>query len=88
MTILEFPQTAGGPSRTADSKTERQASDFCDLENDLCDCVTMASIAAQIAANSQADGELIFAVCHVSEMLAKLKAKYYAAYEGETAVDQ
>jgi hypothetical protein len=33
----------------------------------------MASIAAQIAANSKADSELIFAVCHVSEMLDALK---------------
>ena len=73
--------------RTPDSETKRQLDGFCDLENSLCDCVTMASIAAQIAANSGADGELILAVCHVSEMLDALKVKYYAAYHGEDAIE-
>ena len=59
MTILEFPQAAGSLPRIPDSETKRQLDGFCDLENSLCDCVTMASIAAQIAANSRADGELI-----------------------------
>lgn len=83
-TILEFPQAAGSPPRAPDSETKRQAADFCDLEGPLCDVVNMASIAAQIAANTRTDdGELIFAVCHVSEMLDALKVKYYAAYNGE-----
>lgn len=88
-TILEFPQAAGSPPRTPDSETKRQASDFCDLEGPLCDVVTMASIAANIAANARTDdGDLIFAVCHVSEMLDALKVKYYAAYNGETDRDE
>jgi hypothetical protein len=65
VTILEFPQAAGSLPRIPDSETKRQLDGFCDLENSLCDCVTMASIAAQIAANSRADGELI---CRLSRL--------------------
>jgi hypothetical protein len=36
---------------------------------------------------SRGDGELIFAVCHVSEMLDALKVKYYVAYNGEDAIE-
>jgi hypothetical protein len=87
-TILEFPQAAGNPPRIPDSEATRQVSGFIDLESPLCDVVTMASIAAQIAANARTDdGELIFAVCHLSEMLDALKVKYYAAYNGETAIE-
>jgi hypothetical protein len=61
-TILEFPQDNGSVPRIPDSETKRQASDFCDLEGPLCDVVTMASIAAQIATNARTDdGDLVFA---------------------------
>jgi hypothetical protein len=44
----------------------------------------MASIAAQIATKAAGlDGELVFAVTHVSEMLTTFKASYYAAWHGE-----
>jgi hypothetical protein len=45
----------------------------------------MAKIAAQTVLTDD-DGtnrELIFAVCHVSEMLDAFKASYYAAWHGE-----
>jgi hypothetical protein len=88
VTVLEFPQAAGSPPQTPDSEAKRQLDGFTDLEGPLCDVVTMASIAAQIAANTSTDdGELIFAVCHVSEMLDALKVKYYAAYNGETPIE-
>jgi hypothetical protein len=57
---------------------------FRDLEPGICDCTTMAKIAAHIALSANtADCELVFAVAHVSEMLDAFKAQYYAAYHGE-----
>lgn len=76
-TNLEFPQAAGSLPRIPDSEAKRQLDGFCELEGPLCDCINMASIAAQIAANATGDGELIFAVVHVSEMLDAFKVKRY-----------
>jgi hypothetical protein len=85
VTVLEFPQVPGSLHASGDSEAKRQARDFCELENSLCDASPRHR---SRRANSRADGELIFAVCHVSEMVAKLKADYYAAYNGTTAVDE
>jgi len=59
---------------------------FRNLEEGICDCATMAKIAAQmvLAEDDGTNCELIFAVCHVSEMLDAFKASYYAAWHGET----
>jgi hypothetical protein len=44
----------------------------------------MAKIAAQMVTNKAGiDGELVFVVCHVFEMLIAFKANYYAAWHGE-----
>jgi hypothetical protein len=58
---------------------------FRDLEPGICDCTTMAKIAAQfvIEADDGTNRELVFAVVHASEMLTALKANYYAAWHGE-----
>jgi hypothetical protein len=58
---------------------------FRDLESGICDCTIMAKIAADmvIAADDGTNGELIFAVCHASEMLTALRANYYALWHGE-----
>jgi hypothetical protein len=101
MTILEFPQ--GTPTERAakadqpeawalapipDSETKRHAEAFCDLEPRICDCVSMAKIAAQAVMNIKTDDrELVFAVAHVAEMLAVLKTDYYAAYHGEKPLE-
>lgn len=67
--------------RDGDSK---HAEAFRDLEPKICDCVSMAKIAARSVINLRTDDrELVFAVAHVSEMLDALKAEYYAAYHGE-----
>jgi hypothetical protein len=51
----------------------------------------MAKIAAQMVTNIKIDeganGELVFAVCHVFEMLRAFKASYYAAWHGEKQQD-
>jgi hypothetical protein len=62
----------------------RHAEAFRDLEPGICDCTTMAKIAAQIVFSANTtDRELVFAVAHVSEMLDALKANYYAAWNCE-----
>jgi hypothetical protein len=61
---------------------------FRDLESGICDCTTMAKIAAQIVLSANTtDRELVFAVCHVSEMLDAFKASYCAAWHGEKQRD-
>jgi hypothetical protein len=48
----------------------------------------MAHIAAQIVTNEAGiSGELVFAVCHVSEMLEAFKASYYAAWKQQGTQD-
>ncbi len=56
------------------------------IEEGICDCATMAKSAAQmvLAQDDGSNRKLIFAVCHVSEMLDAFKASYYAAWHGET----
>ena len=57
---------------------------FRDLEDKIGDCVSMAKIAAdQIYNFKTEDRELVFAVAHTWELLAKLKADYYAAWHNE-----
>jgi hypothetical protein len=60
---------------------------FRDLEPGICDCTTMAKIAAQIVLSANTtDRELVFAVAHVSEMLDAFIANYYA-WHGEKQRD-
>jgi hypothetical protein len=57
---------------------------FRNLEPSICDCESMAKIAAQITMNTKTeDRELVFAVVHAMEMLTALKTNYYAAWHGE-----
>lgn len=80
--IVEFP-TADRP--ITESEIDRLHSEaFRDLEPGICDCESMAKIAAQAVMTIRTDDrELVFAVAHVAEMLTALKADYYAAYHGE-----
>ncbi len=80
--LLEFPL----PDRpvTESEIAELHSRAFRDLEGGICDCATMAHIAAQIVTNEAGiDEDLGFAVAHVYEMLTALKANYYAAWHGE-----
>jgi hypothetical protein len=81
--IIEFP-IADRPI-TEDETAKLHSEAFRDLEPRICDCTTMAKIAAQMmfAKDDGTDRELVFVVAHVSEMLTALKADYYAAYHGE-----
>ena len=85
--LVEFPL----PDRpVTESETDKLHSEaFRDLEPEICDCTTMAKIAAQmvLAADDGTDREFLFAVVHVSEMLTALKANYYAAWHGEKQRD-
>jgi hypothetical protein len=84
--IVQFP----GAVAPADHPIidRRHAEAFRDLEPGICDCATMAKIAAQMMLEKDdgTDRELVFAVCHVSEMLTALKAGYYAAYNEKQPV--
>ena len=80
--VVEFPPS---DRPITESEIEKLHSDaFRDLVGEICDCESMAKIAAQIVMNIRTDDrELVFAVAHVSEMLSALKADYYAAWYGE-----
>lgn len=80
--VVEFP----APDRpiTETEIEELHAEAFRDLENGLNDCVSMAKIAFdQICELKTEDRELVFAVAHTWELLAKLKRDYYAAWHNE-----
>ena len=81
--VVEFP-TADRPI-TESEVAELHSRAFRDLEPGICDCTTMAKIAAQMvfAEDDGTNRELVFAVAHVSEMMTALKANYYAAWHGE-----
>ncbi len=80
--IIEFPIADKPITESEIDKLHGDA--FRDLEPSICDCESMAKIAAQIVMNTKTeDRELVFAVAHVSEMLTALKANYYAAWYGE-----
>ena len=82
MSVIEFPIAERPVTESEIDKLHSEA--FRDLESGICDCTTMAKIAAQIVLSANTtDGELVFAVCHVSEMLTAFKASYYAAWHGE-----
>ena len=78
MSIVEFPIADRPITESEVDKLHSKA--FRDLEGGICDCATMARIAAQIVTNEAGlDGELVFAVAHVSEMLTALKANGLSA---------
>jgi hypothetical protein len=85
--VVKFPG-ASSDREINDDGDRLHAEAFRDLEPGICDCTTMAKIAAHIALSANtADCELVFAVAHVSEMLDAFKAHYYAAYHGEKRRD-
>ncbi len=80
--VLTFP--AGEREITERDVDELHSEAFRELESRLCDCVNMAKIAFdQICEHKTDNGELVFAVAHTWEMLAKLKRDYYATYDNE-----
>jgi hypothetical protein len=79
-TIIEFPIADRQVTESEIDKLHSEA--FRDLEPRICDCVSMAKIAAQNVMDIN-DRELVFAVAHVFEMLTALKADYCAAWHGE-----
>jgi hypothetical protein len=78
MKVIEFP-TADRPITDSDVD-DLHAEAFSDLESRLCDCVSMARIAVE-KMPSDANGDVLFAVCHSLEMLMKLQKDYYLAYD-------
>jgi hypothetical protein len=85
--IVQFPgAVAPSDHPITESEIDKLHSEaFRDLEPGICDCTTMAKIAAQMvfAEDDGTNRELVFAVVHASEMLTALKANYYAAWHGE-----
>jgi hypothetical protein len=81
-----FAEFEAGGTDTETDRYTRHAEAFRDLENRLCDCVHVAKLAFdQVCELRTQEGELVFAVAHTLEMLAKLKRDYYADYHGEKA---
>jgi hypothetical protein len=82
-TIIEFPIADRPITESEIDKLHSEA--FRNLESDICDCTSMAKIAAQMVIDKDdgTDRELVFAVAHVSEMLTALKAGYYASWHDE-----
>ena len=86
MNIVEFPV----PDRpiTEDEQNKLHSQVILDLEGRLCDCVRMAHIAGDMAANAKdVDEDMIFAIVHTFEMLKTLKVDYYGAYHGEKPLE-
>ena len=80
--IIEFPIADKPITESEIDKLHGDA--FRDLDMSICDCESMAKIAAQVAMNTKTeDHELVFAVVHAMEMLTALKKNYYAAWHGE-----
>ena len=81
--VVEFPPSDRPITESEIDKLHSDA--FRDLESGICDCATMAKIAAQmvLAEDDGTNRELVFAVVHVSEMLSAFKVSYYAAWHGE-----
>ena len=84
--IVDFPLPDRPFTESEIDKLHSQA--FRDLEEKISDCVTMASIAVQMAApaiegSGSKHEKAMFAVLHVAEMLKKLKVDYHAAWHGE-----
>ena len=80
--IIEFPIADKPITESEIDKLHGDA--FRDLDMSICDCESMAKIAAQIVMNTKTeDRELAFAVVHAMEMLTARKAHYYAAWHGE-----
>jgi hypothetical protein len=85
--IIEFPIADRPVTEGEIDKLRSEA--FRNLESGICDCATMAKIAAQmvLAADDGTNRESLFAVAHVFEMLTALKANYNAAWHGEKQRD-
>jgi hypothetical protein len=86
MKVIEFP-TVDRPI-TEDEIDKLHSEAFRDLESMICDCVLMASIAIQmvepaIEGRDEKHEKAMFTVFQVAVMLKKLKADYYAAWNGE-----
>jgi len=84
--IVDFPV----PDRpiTEDQLDKLHSQAFRDFKGRLCDCVRMARIARELAANAKdADEDIVFAIGHTFAMLETLKVDYYAAYHGEKLLD-
>ena len=86
--VVEFAPSDRPITESEIDKLHSEA--FRDLEPRICDCESMAKIAAQIVMSARIDEsnrEFVFAVVHVFEMLTALKANYYAAWHGEKQQD-
>lgn len=84
--IVDFP--VSDRPITEDEVDKLHSTAFRDLESRICDCVSMAKIAAQAVMNLRTDDrELVFAVAHTSEMLDTLRVDYYAAFHGEKPLE-
>ena len=76
MSVVKFPSDKP-PVTDLDPDDARRAEAYFDMEPHINDVVCMGKIAAQLM--SHPDRNLYdFAVCHLSEMLDELKARYYA----------
>jgi hypothetical protein len=57
---------------------EKRAKAYADMEPHLCDVVRMGEIASSLFDSSD-QGQFVFAVTHLEEMLQDLRRRYYAS---------
>jgi hypothetical protein len=76
MSVVKFPSDKP-PVTDADPDDARRAEAYFDMEPHICDVVNMGTIAVGLLDHPNR-GLYDFAVCHLSEMLDELKARYYA----------
>ena len=87
MTIVKFPALVTGPPPDG-RRDKRHADAFRELEGRLCDCVRMAHVAGDMAANAEdVDEDMLFAIGQTFAMIETLKVDYYAAYHGEKPLE-
>jgi hypothetical protein len=85
--VVDFPpagQEKPAPIEAAPtSGADLHAQAFRDIKPEICDCVRMSYIAAQLVMDS--DEAAPFAVSHLYEMLRRFRQEYYAVYHGDLA---
>lgn len=84
--MLHLPHSETSANVTPLPKSRDLCDAFRDLESSICDCATMARIAANLMVESdkrQYPDDVFFAVTHVSEMFDALRDRYYASYQSD-----
>jgi hypothetical protein len=87
--VIQFPGDPPPEGYSEEYIAKLHAAAFRDLEHDLCECVSISKIAADLVFDLDQrlrDGNIsseVFAASHLHNMLTNQKKRYYALWEGE-----